>query len=369
MDSVNRFKAKIVLVSAAAVLFTGSVRADPLIDSLANMIDAIYGVAAGIAALLIVLQAVKYKTAAGPVERDEAKRGILNVVIGLAILLVAGYVVGLIYYAEPVKTPAAIPRSGGTTRIVVSTPTPSSTTSTTSILTSTSSTTTSTTLTTLSACDEYRKSGTVPASWDWKNVNGKNYVSGVRDQHKPHNCGSCWAHATCGCLEGTINVEKDTPGTERNLAEQYLVSTCFPPADCGGIYLGDEPNLFRFLKTDGVPDEACYTYLALNSQCSGRCSDYASRVWKITSYGHPTTRIKIQGELICHGPMFVGSTNWGHAITLVGYNAKGWIIKNSWGTGWSNSGQPPGFGVVAYNDAYGDLADDAFWVQGVIEPS
>jgi len=129
INPLKAHKTRILLIGICVSLYTYPVRADPLIDSLANMIDAIYGVAAGIAALLIVLQAVKYKTAAGPVERDEAKRGILNVVMGLAILLVAGYVVGLIYYVEPVKTPAVIPRAGGTTRIVVSTPTPSSTTS------------------------------------------------------------------------------------------------------------------------------------------------------------------------------------------------------------------------------------------------
>jgi len=141
MDPVNRLKAKIVLVSAAAVLFTGSVSADPLIDALGGINNLIYGIAAGIAALLIALQAIKYKTAAGPAEREEAKKGIINVIVGLAIIMVAGYMVGLIYYVEPVKTPSTIPKSTATTRIYVTTPTPPSTSTTTTSTSSTTSTT------------------------------------------------------------------------------------------------------------------------------------------------------------------------------------------------------------------------------------
>lgn len=56
----------------------------------------LYGITAGIAILMIVLYGIKWKIADNPEAREEAKRGILNVILGLAIIIIAANLVALI---------------------------------------------------------------------------------------------------------------------------------------------------------------------------------------------------------------------------------------------------------------------------------
>jgi len=103
---------------------------------------------------------------------------------------------------------------------------------------------------------------------DWRNINGNDYTTPIRNQGS---CGSCWAFAVCAAAEAVINVAENMPTLDINLSEQYLVSTCCSWGDCDGGYVY---YTFEFLQSNGIPDEACYPYRAANSPCNDRCSGW-----------------------------------------------------------------------------------------------
>lgn len=47
----------------------------------------------------------------------------------------------------------------------------------------------------------------LPASFDWGNVNGTNYLTKSLNQHIPQWCGSCWAHGALSSLAEYVDLE------------------------------------------------------------------------------------------------------------------------------------------------------------------
>ncbi|MCK9579303.1 MAG: hypothetical protein M0Q92_02490 [Methanoregula sp.] len=241
-------------------------------------------------------------------------------------------------------------------------------------------------------------------SFSWADWQGINWMTPAKDQAA---CGSCWAESSTGATEALFNIEGQYQynfGYNLNLSEQALVSGCY--GDHGSCTGGDHGAALDVLKTQGVAEEIYMPYQSLNcvhmegentvcnANIAGHCSIPgactlnnvpADRIWKIASYTKRTDDYAwtdsdevttIKKAILCNGPLTACSGNWWHCVDIVGWqgsywdNNGGWIVRNSWGTGWLSNG----YGVVYYGEplsndedkqGFGDLAMDAWSVKGV----
>lgn len=204
------------------------------------------------------------------------------------------------------------------------------------------------------------KVAALPSSLDWRNQGG-NFVSSVKDQA---NCGSCWAFAGVGAFESLYAISNGTPGSFLDLSEQILVSCCADNYGCDGGYMNVTAN---FLRTEGTYYESCFSYTATDNYCSNACSGWEDNAFKIDSYQFVSQSADALKAAVQSGPLQVAFTVFddfdsygggvyecteftadpgGHAVLLVGYEdtvggqygGGYFIVKNSWGTSWGESG-------------------------------
>jgi len=198
-----------------------------------------------------------------------------------------------------------------------------------------------------------------PYSFDWRNHNGQNWMTPVKDQG--YGCGSCWAFATIGIVEAKINIYFNDPDFGADLSEQDLVS-CSDAGSCDG---GSLSSALNYIKNSGVVDDPCFRYTARDDPCSNRCSNWYNRLTDISDWGHvPLGETPIENTreyLIDKGPLAATLTMSGefdpvsgvyrcttvdwdhaHAVVITGYDNVGgyWIVKNSWGVGFGVEPEP-----------------------------
>lgn len=135
----------------------------------------------------------------------------------------------------------------------------------------------------------------VPEEFTWSNVDGKNYLTHLINQHIPqcelesqHNllgryikrtelilfeqqistdCGSCWAFATMSAFADRIKIARNGEGMDINLSIQYILNCGSGTA--GSCYGGYHSGAYQFIKDNGfIPYDTCQPYIACSSDSS-----------------------------------------------------------------------------------------------------
>lgn len=217
-----------------------------------------------------------------------------------------------------------------------------------------------------------------PESIDWRNRDGFNYVTSVKNQGQ---CGSCVAFAAVAALESLICIEMNRPNDDIDLSEMTVLM-------CGGgNCIGwNNQAACNFLSSSGAPDEFCWPYVPIDSSCSEACSNRNLRAVKISYYGfvageEPYKACLQNGPIMASMVVYEDFQNYqygiyehvsgevvgGHSICIIGYGISGnipyWIVKNSWGDGWGNDG----YGKIKMGEC--TIDSGAFYISGAIPPS
>lgn len=219
----------------------------------------------------------------------------------------------------------------------------------------------------------------LPPVFDLRNINGKNFVTSIKNQK---DCGSCVSFGTIATVEASLRMQHNDPNLQVDFSEAHLFF-CHGQAEGRNCSTGWWPqSAYEALKTKGVVDESCYPYDEglIKKDCSGLCTDSNNRLTKIKNYteltGNPA---KIKEWLSTKGPVsaaiivyqdflsyrkgvykhVTGNQVGGHCISIVGYDdSQGcWICKNSWNNTWGEQG--------FFRIAYGECGIDHWCNHGV----
>jgi cathepsin X len=247
----------------------------------------------------------------------------------------------------------------------------------------------------------------LPANWTWGNVNGTNLLTWTRNQHIPQYCGSCWAHGPTSSLADRINIayyREGKPLPQLTLAPQVIIN-CKAGGSCNG---GDPSGVYEFGYSHGITDDSCQQYVAKNPDaflcdseqvcqncyppidfnknpnwhnCSALIKPMAQKTYWVSQYGRVSGALKMKAEIYKNGPIGCGIEatskldaytggifsqylpyiQINHEVAVVGWGVEGnteyWIVRNSWGSYFGESGY---FRIKMYSDNLG-IETDCDW--------
>jgi cathepsin L len=188
-----------------------------------------------------------------------------------------------------------------------------------------------------------------PDSMDWRD---HGVVTPVKNQG---GCGSCWAFSATEVFESHYAI---ATGSLLKFAPQAFVNCVQNPQQCGGSGGCEGATMelaFNLTTTMGMPLESDLPYAGRDQTCSS----YTPAA-KATGYVKipENDADALETAIATKGPVSVTvAANWGgygggvydggcsssncaldHGVVAVGYSKDYWLVRNSWGSGWGESG-------------------------------
>eukprot|EP00929_Paragymnodinium_shiwhaense_P049726 TRINITY_DN25059_c0_g1_i1.p1 TRINITY_DN25059_c0_g1~~TRINITY_DN25059_c0_g1_i1.p1 ORF type:complete len:362 (+),score=76.60 TRINITY_DN25059_c0_g1_i1:130-1215(+) len=180
------------------------------------------------------------------------------------------------------------------------------------------------------------------------------------------NCTASWAIATASSLSNRFCISKPEKYTDLMLSPQELLSCDSSNRGCSG---GDLDSVWRHVERSGLVSELCFPYQADSSvscdlQCpdgerlkaAGHCmlGEEKSAMKEIFTNGPAVALVFLNDDLLVYkGGVYQESKSAKpiidkskqrlmHAVKLVGWGVaagtKYWLVENSWGEDWGESG-------------------------------
>lgn len=214
----------------------------------------------------------------------------------------------------------------------------------------------------------------LPDNFTWGNVNGKNYLTQMKNQHIPLYCGSCWAQGSTSALSDRISIMRNAAFPEINISPQVLLDCDMNDNGCHG---GWHTSAYQYIQQNGITDETCAPYVALSHYEGRKCTPQAIcnectpssgcstpkkyNTYKVSTYGSVNGEENMMKEIMQNGPIACGvdanplhdfTGTWeiitdpgqtiNHIVSVVGWGVdngtKYWILRNSWGEYFANEG-------------------------------
>lgn len=198
-----------------------------------------------------------------------------------------------------------------------------------------------------------------PATHDWTST--ENVVRPVQSQGS---CGSCWAFAAVGAIEGQMALKKQKFD---KLSEQEVIECATSDGVLRGCNGGWDSLVYDHAKVNkGVTTLGNDPYVA--STAGRKCDVTRPRAAgsTVASWTNvPQNEAAIKEALFANGPLYIiyhvsndfysyksgiftdvknscGTNGPNHAVLLVGYGTLNgvdyWLLKNSWGPTWGENG-------------------------------
>ena len=205
----------------------------------------------------------------------------------------------------------------------------------------------------------------IPKSFDWRNVNGRNFITPVKDQIT---CGACVAFGVVATLESsariTCNIAVNGPGSLPYLSEAQLFFCNGRKCDYGWSIT----PAMNYAQNTGVTVDKCFQYSDHDQPCNlGK--NWDQMITQISKYhvienitemknwlstrGPLVARFNVYSDFFAYGSgvyrHVTGNSVGGHCVCCVGYSddLNAWLCKNSWDDSW---GDKSGYFWIGYGE-------------------